>query len=80
MITQENIRLHELVGLAASASGYIREGMVIDETKNMILLDTAAGRIMLPKAGRLWRFASGRTSCTVQGESLAGRPHERLKR
>lgn len=56
-------------------------GRVIYETKNMLLIRTPKGDIMVMKGKRLFlfRLPSGR-EVVVSGDKLVGRPEERVKR
>lgn len=49
-------------------------GVILDETKNMMLLSTARGVRMVPKAGNVWDIHGE----TVSGDVIAKRFHQRL--
>ena len=82
MITPDNVAEHELVGLDASVVGAPNpaiiglNGTVIDETKSMLVLQTAKGRRRVPKAGSVLDL--GACAGRVDGSRLLGRPHARL--
>ncbi len=60
---------------------YSIRGRVIYETKNMLLIRTLKGDVMVMKGKRLFlfRLPSGR-EVVVSGDKLVGRPEERVKR
>ena len=82
----ENILRHELNGLDAKIVSancrYIRgiHGVVVDESKNMIVLQRNGRKVLIPKSVATFRFklADGRL-VDVDGSRLMGRPESRLK-
>ncbi len=86
MITPENMPSHEIIGLRAeivqSRNPQIigLNGTVINETKNMFVIDTGSGSKMIPKDVNTWRFSWNGAHREVHGALLARRPHERLAR
>lgn len=84
MITVHNARNHEIIGLQIKALHSKNRtvqgvaGMVLYETMKTFLLQTRSGRRIFPKAGTLWRFILDGDVCEIEGDSLVGRPHERL--
>ena len=84
MIDQENILIHELIGLEATVVKSNNEqiigisGKVIDETKSMLSLDTMHGIKKIPKENTEWKFSFDKNECTVNGNLLTKRPQERL--
>lgn len=88
MITPQNIRIHELIGLQASVKRSLSaphsglSGVVVDETKNMLVLRGKDGKERrVPKRGCVFSFAlpSGEKT-EVSGDSIAFRPHDRPKK
>ena len=86
-ITPRNIIRHELIGLEARVSksthrGYVGiRGLVVDETRNMLVIETERGRKMVPKAVSTFRFRlPDGTVVEVDGKLLVGRPEDRVKR
>ncbi len=81
-----NIVLNELIGLKAKITKSLDKkqrglsGVVIDETKNTIVLDTRLGAKKIVKRISVFRFYSGRSSFTVEGEEICFRPHERIEK
>ena len=84
MITQENILIHELIGLEATVMKSNNEqivgisGKVVDETKSMLFLSTKNGVKKIPKEITEWKFSFDNNESSVNGNLLAKRPHERL--
>ncbi|MEK6965237.1 MAG: ribonuclease P protein subunit [Thermoproteota archaeon] len=84
MITQENIAIHELIGLDAkildSSNKQIvgLSGRIVDETKSMFTLDTKSGLKMIPKHNSKWQFKLDDTQAVLDGAILNRRPHDRL--
>jgi len=85
-ITPRNILRHELLGMKVKAiekkSGEEHIGEVVEETRNIIRIMLPSKRVLsLPKKTHLFEFTlpDGRR-VLVEGETLIGRPEERLKR
>ena len=84
MITQENLLIHELVGLEATVMKSNNEqitgisGKVVDETKSMLYLNTINGIKKIPKENTEWKFFFDKTESMVNGNLLTKRPQERL--
>jgi len=87
-ITPYNIVRHELIGLevkvSASSNPYLKgiSGIVVDETKNMLIVEGADGRVRkIPKSCCRFKFKiSADLIVEVDGKLLVGRPEERLTR
>ena len=81
-----NIVLNELIGLKAKVIKSLDKkqrglsGVVIDETKNTIVLQTASGTKSIVKRISVFKFYSGKSSFTVEGEEIGFRPHERIEK
>ncbi len=81
-----SIVLAELIGLRARVIDCLDrkqrglEGLVIDETKNSIVLEVSDGKKRVIKAISTFRFYSGRRSFVVRGEEINFRPYERLEK
>lgn len=85
--SNRNIVLNELIGLRARV---VRcsdkkqeglEGIIIDETKNTLLLRTDGGVKRLVKASSAFRFyVEGKESFLVDGREISFRPHERIEK
>ena len=84
MIDQENILIHELIGLEATVVKSNNEqiigisGKVMDETKSMLSLNTINGIKKIPKENIEWKFSFDKNECIVNGNLLTKRPQERL--
>jgi ribonuclease P protein subunit POP4 len=79
---------HEFIGLNAivtdaTSNNYIGlAGKVVDETKNMIILEDNKGReIKIPKKGTTFKFTlSGGEEVELYGSLFMYRPEDRIKR
>lgn len=80
-----NLRKHELIGLpvvvteATDRSLVGLHGVVRDETRNTLTVETAKGEKRVPKHGATFTFevqGGGR----VEGDDLLFRPEDRIKR
>lgn len=88
MITPQNLKVHELIGLSAkvgqspSAPHRGISGMVVDETKNtLVLLGKDAKERAVPKRGCVFVFSlPGGRKARVQGSEIAFRPYDRPKK
>ncbi len=83
MISRKNILVHEFIGLRVSAQGKAFgkiSGVVVDETKNTLVIGTVKGEKAVPKAGAILRFHIGKTKIPVDGNKIAVRPHDRPKK
>lgn len=82
--TKENIIYHELIGLPvrvvkSTHKGYLLSGIVIDETKNMIVIK-CNGVKKIPKNVSIFEFTlPDGSAIKVEGEKIMGRPEERTK-
>jgi len=84
MITEQNILLHELIGLEAKVIESTNKdvidthGIIIDETKSMLILDTKKGIKKIHKAHGKWKFSLNFNDIIIQGNKIAKRSHDRL--
>jgi len=84
MITQENLRMHELIGLEATVMKSNNaqiigiSGKIVDETKSMLFLNTVNGIKKIPKENAEWKFSFDKNESIVNGNLLTKRPQERL--
>lgn len=85
MITPKNILSHELVGLHATivdsrqASIKGMSGTIIFETKNMLAMQTTEGIKKISKrSANKMRLILPSNACFIRGESLIGRPEDRV--
>jgi len=87
LITRRNVLRHELIGLKARVANSSDptllgiHGTIIDETRNMLVIEQAGGTKTLPKASSKFMFTlpSGE-KVEVEGAKLVGRPEERVRR
>ncbi|MCX8198142.1 MAG: ribonuclease P protein component 1 [Candidatus Micrarchaeota archaeon] len=87
MITESNIRIHELIGLKVKVAKSLSlayqgiRGIVADETKNTILIRTRGGEKRIPKKGCIFVFQlPGGRKAEVDGNTIAYRPFDRPKK
>lgn len=87
-ITPENLRVHELIGLIAHVPASTSRphkglsGIVVDETKNTIVLRGKDGvERAVPKKGSTFRFTlPGGKKAALEGNAIAFRPYDRPKK
>ncbi len=88
MRTRQNILFHTFIGLhievvSASARELIgKKGTIIDETKNLIRIETSDKKeLKIPKTGVTFRlFLDDKSTFDVEGKKIAFRPEERAKK
>ncbi len=82
----QNIVLNELIGLKARVLSSLDKkqrgvfGVVIDETKNTLLLETKEGQRSVIKKTSIFRFYAGKSSFLVDGREINFRPYERIEK
>ncbi len=86
-ITDLNLASHELVSLPVKISSSLdptlkgREGIVRDETRNTLLVETAGRLRRIPKAGSSFTFTlSPGNLASMEGSEIRFRPEDRVKR
>lgn len=86
MYNNRNIVLNELIGLRVKVVSCLDkrqkglEGLVIDETKNTIVLETKAGTKRVVKKTATFRFYADKKAYTVNGVEINYRPSERIEK
>jgi ribonuclease P protein subunit POP4 len=87
MITPENLPIHELCGLRARVVSSLSlphkglSGIVVDETKNTIVLSVKGAEKVVPKRGCTFRFTlPGGGKALLEGDKIAFRPYDRPKK
>ena len=87
MITAENLRLHELIGLNALVAESPSlphkgiKGLVVDETKNTLVIRVGTEEKIVPKKGRVFLFTlPSREKVRLEGDKIAFRPYDRPKK
>lgn len=84
-INRKNLLAHELIGLNCEVKKSTDEnkiglkGKVLDETKNVLVVETRKGARKLPKKEVTFVFKLGKEKIEVDGKKLVARPEERLK-
>ena len=84
MITQENLLMHELIGLEATVMKSNNEqiigisGKVMDETKSMLFLNTVNGIKKISKENVEWKFSFDKNESIVNGNLITKKPQDRL--
>jgi ribonuclease P protein subunit POP4 len=84
MITPENIRHHELIGLDVSIVQSSNpplvglNGKILDETKFMFSINTMTGIKMVPKYHSTWQFNLDGISVSIDGNTITKRSYERM--
>ena len=86
-VTGDNLLRHELIGLKVevvrSSNPLLMgiKGVVIDETKNTLVVKVNSGKKRLPKDGVTYGFSlSNGTFIEVEGRQLLDRPVDRIGR
>lgn len=87
-ITPQNLRVHELIGLSAIVKRSLSmprkglNGLVVDETKNTLVLREKGGKeLVVPKKGSIFLFTlPGGEKAELDGGEIAFRPFDRPKK
>jgi ribonuclease P protein subunit POP4 len=86
MITPKNLIKHELIGLTVEIADSTNKfqvgvkGLVVDETKNTLTIETEKGMKKIQKKGSVFIFKiSSEKKVKVNGNKIAVRPEDRLK-
>ncbi len=80
-----NLRKHELIGLqvhvvkASDPSQRDLSGRVVDETRNMLVVEVCGGEKRIPKQGSRFRFDI-QGGVEVDGDEIRFRPEDRVKK
>jgi len=80
-----NLRKHELIGLTVLVSEATDpslvgvRGVVTDETRNTLMVETDKGEKRVPKHGASFTFEA-RGGVRVAGDDLLFRPEDRIKK
>tara|TARA_B100001167_G_scaffold162256_1_gene110193 strand:+ start:62 stop:319 length:258 start_codon:yes stop_codon:yes gene_type:complete len=84
MITPENIKSHEIIGLhttiVESANSQLKglNGIVVYETKNTFMLETTNGLKTIPKLFNKWEFQINKLKIVVEGLIMRKKPQDRI--
>ena len=85
MITKDTISSHEFIGQRVSIDNSTNSqiiglnGVIIDETKSMITLNTRNGIKKLPKSNNTWKFTLSDGEKEIPGKIITKRPEDRLR-
>ena len=86
-MTAENLRLHELIGLKAKVAQSRSlphkgiAGLVVDETKNTLVILAGKEEKIVPKKGRVFLFTlPSKEKVRLEGDKIAYRPYDRPKK
>jgi ribonuclease P protein subunit POP4 len=80
-----NLRKHELIGLQvevlqATDPGQVHvAGRVVDETRNLLVIEADGREKRIPKQGARFRF-SIQGGIEVEGDDIRFRPEDRIKK
>ncbi|RAP50761.1 MAG: ribonuclease P [Methanosphaera sp. rholeuAM74] len=87
MITPQNVFRHELIGLPveiidSNHEGFIGiKGLVIDETRNTIKVDTGSIEKIIPKSEVTFMFTLPQgEKVSIKGKVIVARPEDRIKK
>lgn len=86
MRNRRNIEMHELIGLEVEVKESTNpnqvgiKGRIVDETKNMLVIDDGKGRKMIMKKGAKFGISLDDEYVTIKGDRINYRPHERIKK
>jgi len=84
-ITRENLQIHEWIGLEArviESTDKAREGIkgkIVNETKNVITIETKKGEKKLPKKEIKLEIVLGKEKVPLDCTKLSQRPEDRIK-
>jgi ribonuclease P protein subunit POP4 len=85
MISSQNVLRHELIGLDVLVSGAANprqvglSGRIIDETKNLLVIETPRGVRRIPKMHSTFRLhLSGRELVEIDGSVMVLAPERRI--
>lgn len=87
MITPQNVFRHELIGLTVEVTDSNHEGfvgingIVIDETRNIITIDTGKFEKKIPKENVTFLFTlPDGQQVSIKGKVIIARPEDRIKK
>ncbi len=78
--------MHELIGLKVEVKDSTNpnqvgiRGRIMDETKNMLVIDDGKERKMIMKKGAKFGIMLDDEYVTLKGDRINYRPHERIKK
>ncbi len=77
---KESLLKSELVGLKVEVCGKKIQGKVIDETRNMLVIECDGSVKKAIKNSNDFEFEFNGQKIKINGKTLVGRPEERIKR
>ena len=87
MITPQNVFRHEFIGLSVEVTESTNEGLIglhgiiIDETRNTIRIDTGKDEKIIPKESvRLLFTLPEGEKVSIDGKVILARPEDRIKK
>ena len=86
LITAKNVLKHELIGLkvevveSKNKSLVGLKGKIVDETKNMLVIETSKGEKKVIKSQCTFKIFIPKGAVEVDGRLLVGRPEKRIKK
>ena len=84
MITADNIRSHEFIGLnteiVQSTNSQVigLNGRIINETKSMFTINTGNGVKSIAKSTNNWKFSIQNKDFIIDGSKITKRPFDRI--
>ncbi len=69
----------ELIGKAVAVKGTPIGGKIIDETRNMVTIETEKGHKKMVKKNHTFIIKTATGSIEVPGETIAARPEDRIR-
>ena len=84
MITIDNIRSHEFIGLDTEITKSTNpeviglNGRIINETKSMFTINTNRGIKSIAKSTNDWKFSIQSKEIIINGSKIAKRPFDRI--
>jgi ribonuclease P protein subunit POP4 len=87
MITPQNVFRHEFIGLTVEVTDSTNEGLIglhgiiIDETRNTIKIDTGKDEKIIPKDSVTFLFTLPEgEKVSIDGKVILARPEDRIKK
>ena len=87
MITPQNVFRHEFIGLSVEVTESTNEGLIglhgiiIDETRNTITVETNDTEKMIPKDNVIFLFTlPDGSQVSIDGKVIVARPEDRIKK
>lgn len=72
----------EFIGrqVQVKSNTYLVSGVVVDETKNTFIIESAGTEKMIPKRGCEFEFTYNGEQITIRGSEIQHRPEDRIKK